>query len=279
MAIDGKLDEDGSPQTMGVPLSDYAAGLALAMAVCAALYHRGQTGEGQYISTSLLRMGLHLQNRVVMREPVSDSSIRDPKMEQAQEARARGASFGEVLKLRDARGMFASPFTLYYRAYQTKDGALVLGALTPQNRDAIRRVMGIEGDRSDDPDFDARLEENMLAIQASKQWMEEQMLTRTADEWVALMEDAGVPVAKVNLPEEMADDPLAQADDMIWELDHTVTGAQRVVGPSVLMSATPTGSPLPAPALGEHTTQILREFGIPDPELQTLQQAGIIKSL
>ncbi len=279
MAINGKLDEAGSPQVMGVPVSDYTAGLAIAMAVCAALYHRSLTGEGQYISTSLLRVGLHLQNRFVMREPVSDSAMRDVKMAEIEAARARGESFAEVLKLRDPRGGFASPFTLYYRAYQTKDGAVVLGALTPQNRQASRKVLGIEGDHSDEPDFDAQLQANIDATLAWKHWIEEKMLTRSADEWVELMEDAGVPVARVNLPEEMSDDPLVAADGMILDLEHTVTGPQRVVGPTVMMSATPTGSSLAAPAFGEHTAEILRSLGVADAEIQELGDAGVVRCL
>lgn len=277
MAMDGKLDESGAPQVIGVPVSDYAAGLTIAMAVCAALYHRSLTGEGQYISTSLLRVGLHLQNRYVMREPMSDAVMRDPRMERIREARERGESFAEILKLRDPRGLMASPFTLYYRAYQTKDGAVVLGALTPQNRRAIRNVLGIEGEGSDDPGFDAQLPENIESTKTWKTWMEERMLTRTAEEWVAIMEDAGVPVARVNLPEELADDPLVQAGGMVVELEHRVTGPQRVVGPPVVLSATPTGSPLPAPALGDHTEAILLDAGLSGGEIDELVEAGVIR--
>ena len=277
MAMDAKLDEAGSPQVIGVPVSDYAAGLAIAMAVCAALYHRSLTGEGQYITTSLLRIGLHLQNRYVMREPLSDAVLRDPRMHQVAEARVRGESFAEILKLRDPRGQFASPFTLYYRAYQTRDGAVVLGALTPANRNAIRRVLGIEGELSDEPGFDAQDLANVEVTKTWKAWIEERMLAHTTDEWVALMEDAGVPVARVNLPEELADDPLVEAGGMIVELEHRVTGPQRVVGPPVVMSRTPTGSPLPAPALGEHTAEILRETGLSDADIDELARAGVIR--
>jgi formyl-CoA transferase len=279
MAMDAKYDDDGLPQLIGVPLSDYAAGFAVAMAVCAALLHRERTGEGQYISTSLLRLGLYLQNRYVMREPVSDAAIRDPQMERLNEARKHGASFRELAQMRNPRAQFASPFTLYYRSYHASDGFVVLGALTPQNRQAIRDVLGITDERSDEPDFDARAPENIEATERWKWWMEDMMRTRTVHEWVEAFEVAGVPVAPVNFPEEMADDELANADGMILKMTHTVTGPQRVVGPPVLMSATPTGNPLPAPSLGEHTAEVLREVGLSDAEIEQLCQQGIVKRM
>jgi formyl-CoA transferase len=279
MALNGKADEHGDPQLIATPVSDYAAGLAIAMGVCAALHHRDRTGEGQYVSTSLLRLGLTLQNRIVMREPVSDATLRDPKVEQLHEAQARGATFPELAEIRAARGM-ASPFTLYYRAYQAADGYVVLGALTPQNRNAIRMLLGIEDrERSDSPDFDARDPESVRVTEEWREWIEQQMRTDTVDGWLARFEQAGVPAARLNFPEEMADDEQANADGMILDLDHTVTGPQRVVGPAVLMSRTPTGSPLPAPALGEHTFEVLREAGLSDEEIAALATDGVVRTL
>src|SRR5690606_31243888 len=144
----------------------------------------------------------------------------------------------------------------YYRGYQAKDGSVILGALTPQNRAAIRSVLGITDEHSDDAGFDARDPENIRRTNEWKDWISEQMLTRSVAEWVEAFEAAGVPVAGMNFPEEMADDEQANADGMIWQLEHTVTGPQRVVGPAVTMSATPTGSRRPAPALGEHTREV-----------------------
>jgi crotonobetainyl-CoA:carnitine CoA-transferase CaiB-like acyl-CoA transferase len=278
MVMDGKLDADGIPQRMEIPIADYTAGLAIAMAVCAALLHRERTGEGQYLTASLLRAGLHLQNRYVMREPVNDATLRDPCLADLQAARARGAGFDELLAIREQRGRLASPFTLYYRVYQARDGAIALGALTPQNRNAIRRVLGIETEeRSDTSGFDASDPANIEATQRWREWIEGQLATKRVDEWMALFEAARVPVARVNFPEEMSDDPQANADGMFLELQHTITGWQKVVGPVVTMSATPTGSTLPAPTLGEHTNAILRELGVGDDELQHLAQEGIIR--
>ncbi len=277
LLTDGKLSSAGVPQRIEIPIADYTAGVALAMAVCAALLHRERTGEGQYISTSLLRAGLHLQNRIVMREPVSDSVLRDPRMEALQQARERGASFGELFAIRDARAVLASPFSLYYRIYAARDGAIAVGALTPQNRDAIRRVLGIFGEEcSDSRDFDAADPANRTVMVQWKERLESEFAGKRVDEWLALFEAAGAPAARVSFAEEMTDDPQANADHMFLELEHTVTGPQKVVGPLVNMSGTPTGSALPAPTLGEHTRAILAEAGMSAAEVARLAERGIV---
>lgn len=278
MAIEGKMTPSGVPQRLEIPVSDYAAGLAAAMAVCAALLQRERTGEGQYISTSLLRAALQLQNRVVMREPVSDVTLRDPRVAALQLARENGAGFAELLKVREGRGgTLASPFALYYRVYQTADGSLALGALTPQNRDAIRRVLGILGaELSDSPDFDAA---DPACIEATNRWREQleaRFLSVGVDEWLAAFIAAGVPCARLNFPEEMTDDPQANADQAFLELEHTVTGPQKVVGPIVTMSNARTGSSLPAPSLGEHTRAILSELGLSTADIDRLAGARVI---
>ncbi len=280
MALDGKSDERGIPQVIGTPVSDYAAGLALAMGICAALLHRERTGEGQYVSTSLLRAGLLLQNRIVMREPVSDAAIRDPRMAALQEAQSGGASFPELAAIRQGRGQVASPFQLYYRAYRAADGFVILGALTPQNRNAVRGVLGIEGrEHSDDADWDARDPDNIRATDDWREWIEAEIRQRPVDHWLERFEAVGVPAARLNFPEEMADDEQANVDGMIVELEHQVTGAQRVVGPPVLMSKTPTGSSRAAPALGEHTAEILGAGGFAADEIAALVEDGVVRTL
>jgi crotonobetainyl-CoA:carnitine CoA-transferase CaiB-like acyl-CoA transferase len=93
---------------------------------------------------------------------------------------------------------------------------------------------------------------------------------------VALFLDAGVPASVVNFAEEMADDPQVQAMGMIAELEHPITGPQRVVGPLVRMSATPATPAGPAPTLGGHTREVLAEAGIAEEEIASLLAAGVI---
>ena len=98
---------------------------------------------------------------------------------------------------------------------------------------------------------------------------------RTVAEWVAAFEAAGTPVSPVNLPEEMSDDPQVTAEGIMAELEHEVTGPQRVVGPIIELSETPTRARSAAPPVGRHTRELLREFGLPEDEIDALVASGV----
>ena len=276
MVTDAKTNDDGAPDLVATPIADIASGFAAAMGICAALYHRALTGEGQELETSLLRTSLFLQGSTVMREPTSDTVLRDPLMEEVAAIRAQGGSYDQILEARKRRAALRAAFRLYYGAYRAKDGAVVLGALTKANRDAMRRVLGGEAEHSDEPEYDAFDPESQEQAAVWQAHYRALFLTRTAAEWVTLLDAAGVPVAPVHLPEELADDPQVAADGMMTELHHTVTGAQRVVGPAVTLTRTPTVARRAAPALGEHSAEVLCESGFDPAEVAGLVAAGVV---
>ena len=278
MAGDAKVDEHGAPQTISAtPVSDYGTALGSAMGICAALFHRERTGEGQLIQASLLRSALFLQANAVMREPVTDAVSAQPMLQAVEEARAAGGSYAAVIGLRQLARRLRASMRIFYGGYRARDGGLVLGALTPATRNSIRRILGLEGERSDDPDFDAADPENQAGVEAWLDTVRSRMAERPVAEWIEEFGAAGVPASAVQLPEELADDPQVLAEGMMTELEHSVTGPQRVVGPIVTMSKTPTEARLPAPALGEHTREVLTEFGFARAEVEALEAAGVIE--
>jgi crotonobetainyl-CoA:carnitine CoA-transferase CaiB-like acyl-CoA transferase len=277
MALDGKLRDDGAPDLVSSPVADIMTGFAAAMGVCAALYHRAQTGQGQRLSTSLLRSALFMMAGSVMREPVHDAVVRDQMMARVDEIKANGGSYDEIIAARDSLQTLRVAFRLYYGGYRAKDGGVVLGALTKANRDGMRQVLGIYGEEDSDREgYDAYDDENQRVALEWRQRIREIFLTKTVDEWVRLFDEAGVPVAPVQFPEEMADDPQVWADQMTWELEHSVTGPQRVMGPAVAMSVTPTRAYRPAPAYGEHSSEVLVEAGLSVDEVAELCASGVV---
>lgn len=276
MVTDAKVDDDGAPDLISIPIADIVSGFAAAMGVGMALFHRARTGEGQYLSTSLLRTALFIQAGAVMREPVSDAILRNPLLEAAEAALAAGEPYDAMLDVRKALQTARAAFRLYYGGYRAREGAVVLGALTKPNRDGMRKVIGFPEEDSDSPDYDALLPENVERALDWKRRFRKRFLERTADDWVRDFDAAGVPVSAVRMPEVMADDVQVVAEGMMWELDHTVTGPQRVVGPAVLMSKTPTTVQRAAPALGEHSAEVLVEAGFSTAEIATLCEAGTI---
>lgn len=277
MAAEGKIDEFGAPQSIScTAVADYATGLAAAMGICAALYRRALTGEGEFLQTSLLQTALSIQSAAVSRIPVSDELLQRPMREAVAAVRANGGDYPAVLAARTGSSLLVGKATrLWYNGYRVKDGAVILGALTPANRDQMRRAIGVTDDPSASPDFNALDPEHQRQVDEFAARVREIMLTRTMDEWVERFSREGAPISKVNFPEDMADDPQVQAMGFLIDLDHELTGPEQLVGPVVLARNHPTGSPLPSPPLGRHSEEVLAEVGVSTPELDALRAAGV----
>lgn len=263
MLGDGKMDDDGQPVALSAfSAADYCAGFAASTAINAALLHRERTGEGQKIETSLLRAALAVQDTSVMREPVHDAILRDPAIEEINRVRAHRGPYTEILDVRSGNLRRRAAFRIYYAGYQTGDGGtIVLGALTPATRNASRKVLGIDDDPSDLPDFDMDDPASQAKVTEIRERVRALMLSRPLDEWVEAFTAGGVPNSPVNVPEEMSDDPQVTALNMMTDLVHPVTGPQQVIGPVATLSGTPSRVQGPAPVLGADTVSVLMEWG------------------
>ncbi len=275
IAAEGKIDDDGAPLWLqATPFIDRGTAFAAAMAICAALFERARTGRGQEIRLSLLQTALELMSNKVMREPVHDATQRDPLLARMRAARAEGKSYREMLALRDGTTRLTS-HRLYYRGYDTQQGALILGAITQQNRDTIRRILDMHDD-TDSPDFDAAAPGADDLVEGWRAEIQGKLMARPAEEWESTFVEAGVPASTVHLAEEMSDDEQVRAMGMMTPLEHPVTGPQRVVSPLARMSVTPVVATRPAPALGQHSAEVLRECGLADAEVAALVAAGVV---
>jgi crotonobetainyl-CoA:carnitine CoA-transferase CaiB-like acyl-CoA transferase len=213
----------------------------------------------------------------VSRLPVSDELLRRPALDAIAEARARGASYEEVINIRNAGlGGANSAFRLFYNGYRVKDGAVILGALTPANQHQMRRAMGITDDPTADPNFNALDPESIRQVEEMGERIRSVMLTKTMDEWIELFDQEGAPISKVSLPEDLPDDPQVQAMGYMFEVDHEATGPELDVGPIVRARNHPTGSPLPAPVLGRHSDEVLAELGLPSERVASLRAVGAV---
>jgi crotonobetainyl-CoA:carnitine CoA-transferase CaiB-like acyl-CoA transferase len=275
---EGKVDEEGGPLGItATSIADYAAGFSSVAGVLAALYHRERTGRGQRVSATLLRSSLAIQDTVVMREPVHDAHSRDLMLAEVEAIKARGGSYLEMLQARSERRPFFPGTRCYSGGFQARDGILVLGALTPAGRNGARNVLGITDDRyDDDPDFDRDDPKNLAEAAQRLERVKKLIRTRTVDEWVAEFEAAGVPVSPLNLPEQMSDDPQVEALGIMAELEHEVTGPQRVVGSVVELSETPASVQRAAPTLGRHTDEVLAEAGLSPDAIAELRASGVV---
>jgi crotonobetainyl-CoA:carnitine CoA-transferase CaiB-like acyl-CoA transferase len=99
---------------------------------------------------------------------------------------------------------------------------------------------------------------------------------RGSADWIARLEEAGVPAGPVLSVTDMHADPQAQARQMIVETVHPKAGPTKAIGLPIKLSETPGGNRRPAPLFGQHTREVLAEAGYSVPEIDALAKAGAI---
>ena len=275
IALNGKITDDGAPIWPPVVIADFPAGLSAAIALISALYHRERTGEGQRVSVSLLRSVLGMLCYYVNVEPVHDAYGRDPMLAELGRARAAGADYRGLIETREGSFRSGAPLTTYWRGYSASDGGLVMGAVTKENRDAIRGVLGIEGDPTDDPDYNQFAEESADIVEALQVRVAEIVGRRTVAEWMERFDAVGAPVAPVLFPEDVPDHE--EGARHFVELEHEITGPQRFVGPMFDLERTPTSVGGAAPLPGDASDDVLASLGGYSAEqIAALREAGIV---
>jgi crotonobetainyl-CoA:carnitine CoA-transferase CaiB-like acyl-CoA transferase len=103
------------------------------------------------------------------------------------------------------------------------------------------------------------------------------LATRSKSEWLAAFDAAGVPAGPVHDIGEALTHPQTLARGMVVDLVHPEAGATRALGPPLHFSATPTRIDRPAPMLGEHTREVLREHGYTEEEIRALADEGVVE--
>jgi crotonobetainyl-CoA:carnitine CoA-transferase CaiB-like acyl-CoA transferase len=234
------------PVKVGVPLTDMTAGVLGVVAILAAYAHRLKTGQGQKVETSLLEAGiLHTawQSAIFF---------------------ATGKSPGPLGS--------AHPLSAPYQAVQTADGWINIGAANQANWLRLIEIIGLPRLADDE-----RFRDNaarMHNLPALIELLTTRFRERPTGEWLALLEAAGVPAGPVLTIEQMVEDPQVRARDMVVEVQHKRVGSTRALGTPVKFSATPTRVSHAAPLLGEHTREILAEYGLAAAEIDKLIRDG-----
>lgn len=234
------------PVKSGAPVTDITAGILAAMGILAAYVHRLRTGEGQVVDTSLFEAGIT--------QTYWQSAI---AMATGEAPQAMGS---------------AHPLNAPYQAFETADGWICVGAANQANWERLVRRL----DRREleaDPRFgtNERRMENREALEAE---LTRTFRTRTTADWLACLEDGGVPAGPILDVAEMHRDPQAVARGMVLRLDHPVAGSAGAIGMPVKFSGTPGGVRRPAPLLGQHTREVLAETGYGEDEIDRMLARG-----
>ena len=269
--------EDGVPQQVSsTPVADVSTGIATAWSVCAALFHRERSGKGQKIETSLLASALAAQSTRFMEVESVDTAPRAEFYEGLKIMKEVGvpyadthAYYREHFDSRRGRG-----FSIYYRTYQAADGVLAVGCLSDPLRKRLIDLLGLRDIRFE-PNYDMYSEESRLFYEKLNTQMEDIFRQKSVSEWLRLLDNAGVPAGPVRFVEELVDNNQVVSNGLAVELQHSVVGKVKMVGPLVNMSETPLEPTIASPALGEHTDSILAACGYTAERIQELRELGI----
>jgi formyl-CoA transferase/CoA:oxalate CoA-transferase len=244
MAVTGY--PDGPPMRAGVPLAGFSSGLLACGAVLAALWERLRSGKGQVLDLSEYDflvgfLGTFLPFYFV------DGTI-------------------------PPRTGNRHPMGAPWNAYPTRDGWVVICALSNRLWPCILRVIGRE---------DVAGEVRFSTMAGRRAYVEEVdaliagwTATRTTAEVVAAMEAEGVPASPILTVPELLRDPHFLARGMVRELPGSGGRPVRTVGSLFKLGGTWEGVQGPAPRLGQHTREVLREAGIPEQEVVQLLRKG-----
>jgi len=235
-----------APAKSGGPVCDINAGILGALGVVSAYVHRLKTGEGQLVDTSLFEAGI----------------------QQMYWQAAIYFATGEVPGPTGSAHILSAP----YQAFRAADGWLNIGGANQANWERMCRVLGAQ-DWLEDARFRSNAE-RMKNLDALERAMSERLKSRKVDELIKALEAEGVPCGRINSIADVAADPHALAREMVVELEHPRAGRTRALGLPVKLSRTPGKVSRPAPVLGQHTREVLSEFGFSPAEIEALVKSG-----
>jgi crotonobetainyl-CoA:carnitine CoA-transferase CaiB-like acyl-CoA transferase len=247
LGLTGLLGMTGEPlgrpiQSAGQIADLGGGGLMAAVGVLAALRERERSGEGQLVDVSMTDGAL---SWLAM---VAAAYLRD--------GRAPGRGDGQL------NGGF-----LCYYPYEASDGWVTCGALEPKFWQAFCQGVGRED-----------LIEAQFQAPGSDAWRQvaDVFRARTRDEWRAFNDEHDAMIEPVLGLDEALASELVREREMVVELEQPGLGPVRLLGLPIKLSRTPGDATRPAPALGEHTEEVLREAGLDPERVDALLASGAV---
>ena len=246
MMVTGHAGE--GPMRAGAAVADSSAGLNAAIGVLVALAERQVSGKGQWVQTSLLESQIALMDFQAARYLVE----------------------GEVPPQAGNDHPYATPMGVI----ATKDGYLNLGVGAEGQWKSLCSAIE-RPDIQDHPDF-ATMQDRYRNRPACWAALEPIFAERTTQDWLELLEAHGVPAGPIYDPGEMFEDPQVVHTGITETVTHPIRGETKLIGQPVNLSRTPAALDLAAPDAGQHTDEVLAEFGLAPTEISALRDQEAI---
>lgn len=247
MSITG--EPGGRGVRAGVSIADITAGLYAAFGILAAVHARQRSGLGQFIDVSMLQGQLGILSGMIGAY-LADGIVPGPL----------GTAYGALLP---------------YQTFRTKTRDIAIGIGSDKLWRVFCPLLGL-APIADDPRYvtNAARNANRPSLVAT---LQDAFLTRSYEEWEAILLPAGVPMGAINTIDHVVEHPQVDARGALVECTHPVAGSIRMVAPPVVLSETPGTVRTPAPLLGEHTDQVLGErLALSDEEIARLRAERVI---
>ena len=238
----------GGPQKVGVAVADLFTGMYAATAILAALRHRDLTGEGQAIDMALL------DTQVAMLANLGANYL------------ATGVAPQRVGN--------AHQNIVPYQVFEVVDGHMIVAVGNDSQFAKFCEVVGQPG-LAKDPRFGRnadRVRHRAVLVPVLAALMK----ARRRADWLEAFEAAKVPCGPINDLADVFADPQVRAREMTVQMPHPLAGSVHLVASPMKFSATPVQYRRPPPLLGEHTAELLREFGLDDAAIEALRHARAI---
>ncbi len=234
----------------GVSIADITAGMYAAFGILTAVHARTSTGHGQFIDVSMLEGQLGIMSGMIGAY-VADRIVPAPL----------GTAYGALLP---------------YQTFRTQTRDIAIGIGSDKLWRTFCPLLGLEA-LTGDPRYltNAARNANRASLVAA---LQEAFLTKSYQEWEAILLPAGVPMGAVNTLDAVMTHPQVAARGALVASEHPVAGTVIMTAPPVRLSDTPGSVRCAAPLLGEHTEQVLGErLGIGAVEIDRLRRERVIR--
>jgi crotonobetainyl-CoA:carnitine CoA-transferase CaiB-like acyl-CoA transferase len=239
---------DGPPARLGVGVIDLGTGMWAAVGIQAALGNRSEGGGGALVEVSLYEtaawwLSYHVEGYLATGE--------SPQ--------------------RQGNG---TPFVAPYEVFATADGELMVTAGNDRLFVSLCRVLDLP-DLPGDPAY-AHNADRVANRTTLHELLEDRFKGRTAAEWEVVLGAETIPCSRVRAVADLVCDPQLDALKMLVDMPHPDIPELRVVDIPLTLNGERATHRLPPPRLGEQTTAILEELGVPPEEIETLVRERVV---